>query len=42
MLPWFIYLLILLGFLQSPEDWNSLSPQEQAKYEIIIEDVINN
>jgi hypothetical protein len=40
MLPWFIYLLILFGRLQSPEQWNTLTPSEQQELEYIIgEDV---
>lgn len=41
MLPWFIYLLILLGKLQSPEQWNTLTPSEQQALEYITEDLIN-
>ena len=40
MLPWFIYLLILFGYLQTPEQWNALSPGEQQRLEIIINDII--
>jgi len=41
MLPWFIYPLILLGKLQSPEQWNTLTPSEQQALEYITEDLIN-
>jgi hypothetical protein len=39
MLPWFIYLLILLGKLTSPEKWNDLSPAQQQ--EILTETIIS-
>ena len=37
MLPWFIYLLMLLGYLQSPEEWDTLTPTQQQNYIIIID-----
>lgn len=40
MLPWFIYLLILFGYLQTPEQWNVLAPTEQQQLEIIINEII--
>lgn len=39
MLPWFIYLLLQIGLLSTPEEWNTLSPQEKSNLEIIITDV---
>lgn len=39
MLPWFIYLLLQIGLLSTPEEWNTLSPQEKNNLEIIITDV---
>ena len=40
MLPWFIYLLIQLGYLVQPEQWHSLSTSEQNRLEIIIEETV--
>lgn len=40
MLPWFIYLLLQWGFLSTPEEWHTLSPQQQEQYEIIINEEI--
>jgi hypothetical protein len=40
MLPWFISLLILLGQLQTPEQWNELTPAEQEELHIVVVDTI--
>ena len=40
MLPWFIYLLLQIGLLSTPEEWNTLAPQEKSNLEIIIVDMI--
>lgn len=40
MLPWFISLLILWNYLQTPEEWNTLTPQEQQEMEIIVDDTV--
>ncbi len=41
MLPWFIYLLLQIGLLSTPDQWNTLTPQEKNNLEIIIDDVTN-
>lgn len=41
MLPWFIYLLLQIGLLSTPEEWNTLSPHEKSNLEIIIDDLGN-
>ncbi len=38
MFNWYIFMLILLGFLQTPEEWNTLTPQQQTNYIIILDD----
>lgn len=41
MLPWFIYLLLQLGLLSTPEEWNTLTQEQQKQYEIVIGDVVH-
>ena len=41
MLPWFIYLLLQLGLLSTPEEWNTLTPEQKTQYEIIIIDQVD-
>jgi len=36
MIPFFVYLLIELGLLLSPEQWNTLPQAEQERLENII------
>jgi hypothetical protein len=40
MLPWFIYLLLQLGFISTPEQWNTLTPQEKNSLEIIVDVIL--
>jgi hypothetical protein len=37
MLPWFIYLILQFGFIGTPEQWNTLTPQEKNSLEIIVD-----
>lgn len=39
MLPWFIYLLLQIGSLQTSEEWHNLAPEKQQEYIIIYEDL---
>jgi len=39
MLPWFIYLLIQFGSLQTPGEWNTLTPEKQQEFIITYEDL---
>jgi hypothetical protein len=36
LLPWFIYLLVQLGYLQSTDSWHSLNNQQKQELEEII------
>ena len=41
MLQIIIALLMSLGYLNSPEEWNTLSTEQQSNYIEIVEDEIN-
>ncbi len=40
MLPWFIYLLIELGYLQTAEQWFTLSITDQQYLKYIIDTIV--
>lgn len=40
MLPWFIYLILQFGFIGTPEQWNTLTPQEKNSLEIVVDIIL--
>lgn len=38
LLPWFVYLLVNLGYLNTDQQWFTLSESQKVNYELIITD----